>query len=53
MDKMSNLNWIGICVLFIGIVSYTLMKQEKYNIVTAILCIVGVVIFILGFYIKK
>lgn len=53
MEKLSNLNWIGICVLFLGIVAFMLGKQEKYTTLTVVLCIVGVILFILGFYIKK
>ncbi len=53
MDKINNLNWFGICTISLGLFAFLLIDEKKYELIPAILCFLGVVIFIIGFYIKK
>ena len=53
MNKMSNLNWIGICIMSLGLIAFLLVKKEKFDFVPAALCLIGVVLFLIGFYTRK
>ena len=50
---MTALNWIGVGLIILGIISFSVDKEESYKYLTAILCLLGVIVFVTGFYIKK
>lgn len=50
---MSALNWIGVSIITLGMILFSIDMGENYKYLIAILCLLGVIVFIAGFYFQK